>query len=68
MGDTYSDTKAYKFIYYLKNRGYLVSIKKTIFYVKYPEDHISESLILEDYYWQILHHHCSETLEKNWYI
>lgn len=68
LGDNYTDTKAYKFIYYLKNRWYIVSIKKTIFYVKYPEDHISESLILEDYYWQILHQHCTESLAKQRYI
>ncbi len=68
MWATYSQTKAYKLIYYLKNKWYLISIKKTIFYVKYPEDHISEFLILEDHYWQILHHHCTEYLKTDRYI
>lgn len=68
MWTTYSDTKAYKLIYYLKNKWYLISLKKTIFYVKLPEDHISEFLILEDYYRQILHRHCTENLKNEWYI
>ncbi len=68
MGPTYSQTKAYKLIYYLKNKWYLISIKKTIFYVKYPEDHISEFLILEDHYRQILHHHCTDYLKTDRYI
>lgn len=64
----YTDTKAYKFLYYLKNRGYLMPIKKDIFFVKLPEDFIAESLVLEDYYWDILHYHCTATLGKKWYI
>lgn len=68
MKDDYSDTKTYKLIYYLKNRGYLISIKKNIFYVKLPEDHISESLILEDRYRQILHTHCKSSLRTYRYI
>lgn len=68
LGEDYTDTKAYKFLYYLKNRGYLMPIKKDIFFVKLPEDFIAESLVLEDYYRDILHHHCTHTLGKKWYI
>lgn len=68
MKEAYSDTKAYKIIYYLKNKGYLISIKKDIFYCKLPEDHLSEFLILEDRYRHILHRHCTSGLEKKRYI
>ncbi len=68
MKAKYTDKKAYKLIYYLKNKGYLLSIKKEIFYVKFPEDHISEDLILEDRYWYILHHHAKRATDNSWYI
>ncbi len=68
LGDEYTNTKAYKFLYYLKNRGYLMPIKKDIFFVKLPEDFIAESLVLEDYYWDILHQHCTHNLGKKRYI
>jgi hypothetical protein len=68
MWAEYTDKKAYKLVYYLKNKGYLLSIKKEIFYVKFPEDHISEDLILEDRYRYILHHHAKSSTENNRYI
>lgn len=68
MTTEYTDKKAYKQIYYLKNKGYILSIKKDIFYCKLPEDHISEDLILEDRYRFILHHHCKKHTENKRYI
>ena len=68
MKSEYTDKKAYKLIYYLKNKGYLLSIKKEIFYVKLAEDHISEDLILEDRYRYILHHHAKSVTDNHRYI
>ncbi|MEF2174892.1 MAG: hypothetical protein V3575_00350 [Candidatus Absconditabacteria bacterium] len=63
----YSDKKCYKIIYHLKNRGYLISLKKDIFYVKTPEDEIKEEQLVDQYYWTVLKSHC-EQLGTNWYI
>jgi hypothetical protein len=60
LGDQYLDTRAYKILYYLKKRGYLLSIKKTIFYIKKPEQLITEQSVVEEYYWQLLHTHCTQ--------
>ncbi len=68
MGPEYTDKKAYKLMYYLKNKWYLLSIKKEIFYVKFSEDHISEDLILEDRYRYILHHHAKSATDNHRYI
>ena len=56
--DEYTDKRAYKIIYYLKKKGYLISIKKTLFFVTTPEKELTEELIIEEYYWQLLHNHC----------
>lgn len=68
MKEEYTDKRAYKLIYYLKNKGHVLSIKKKIFYVKLAEDHISEHLILEDRYRYILHHHCKASTDNHRYI
>lgn len=68
MWDEYSDKKAYKLIYYLKNKGHILSIKKNIFYCKFPEDYVSEDLIIEDRYWYILHAHCKTRTDNQRYI
>jgi len=68
MKDQYSDKKAYKLIYHLKNKWFLVSLKKSIFFIKKPEEELSESLLIEDWYWAILHGHCTKTQGKDWYI
>lgn len=64
----YTDKRAYKLVYYLKNKWYLLSIKKEIFYIKFAEDHISENLILEDWYRYILHYHCKTATDNHRYI
>lgn len=68
MKAEYTDTKAYKLIYYLKSKGYLISLKKTIFYCKFPEDTADETELVENYYWALLHAHCTEYLKKNRYV
>lgn len=68
MKDEYTDTKAYKLIYYLKNRGYLLSIKKEIFFAKHPDDTRSDDDIVDEYYRHILHHHCTTSFDKQRYI
>ena len=68
MKSEYTDKRAYKLVYYLKNKGYILSIKKDIFYIKHAEDHISEHLILEDWYRFILHHHCKTATNNQRYI
>lgn len=68
MGKQYSNAKAYKLIYYLKNKWYLISLKKNIFYVKLPEDFLSEEAIIEDRYRPILYNHCKSSLWTKRYI
>lgn len=64
----YLAPRAYKILYYLKKRGYLLSLKKTIFYIKKPEQQITEQSVIEENYWQILHAHCSQLSWKQWYV
>ena len=68
MKNSYTDTKAYKLIYYLKNRWHLISIKKEIFYVKSPDENISEEDIIDVRYRKILHGHCKKSYNKARYI
>lgn len=68
MKEDYSDKKSYKLIYHLKNKWFLVSLKKTIFYIKKPEEKLSDALLVEDWYWPILHKHCTRSEWKDWYI
>ncbi len=68
MWPEYTDKRGYKIIYYLKNKWYILSIKKEIFYVKFPEDHISEDLIIDDWYRLILHHHCKSATDGQRHI
>lgn len=68
MQEAYTDSKAYKIIYYLKNKWYIISLKKNIFYKTSPEDTIHEQDIIEQYYRDILHTHCNNSFETSWYI
>ena len=68
MWDTYSATKAYKLLYYLKNRWHLISIKKDIFFVKDPEEDTNEEDVIQAYYWSILRTHGNEQFGTKWYI
>lgn len=70
LGDEYWEKKIYKMIYFLKNRKwwYLISLKKDIFYVKEPQDSITEEEIIEKHYWTVLKKHCKEYLNNSRYI
>ncbi len=68
MKENYTDKRAYKIIYHLKNKGFLISLKKTIFFIKKPSEIVSDELLVEDWYWTILHWHCVNSLWKNRYI
>ena len=60
--------KAYKMVYYLKNRGHLENIKKNVFFVKDPETIVSQDVILERFYWPLVKKHCREFLSSARYI
>lgn len=60
--------KAYKMVYYLKNRGHLENIKKNVFFVKDPETTISQEVILDRFYWSLVKKHCREFLSSARYI
>ena len=64
----YSDKKAYKMIYYLKNRWYMLSVKKDIFYIKDQESKVTQQEIIDQFYWTIVRNHCKEYLRWPWYI
>jgi len=68
MKENYTDKRAYKIIYHLKNKGFLISLKKNIFFIKKPSEIVSEELLIEDWYRTILHSHCTSSLWRNWYI
>ncbi len=68
MEEKYMDRKAYKMIYYLKNKWYLISIKKNLFYLKNPDDEIDEEEIAEQHYRDILRTHCKNYLSSDRYI
>ncbi len=68
MADQYTDQRAYKLIYHLKNKEYLISLKKNIFVATKPTIVISMDALIEDYYRMILHQHCNESVGKNRYI
>ncbi len=66
--DECSQQKVYKMVYYLKNRWYLSTIKKNIFLVKDPEATITDEIIIDRFYWQLVKKHCREFLSSARYI
>ncbi|MCX6823465.1 MAG: hypothetical protein NTX91_05785 [candidate division SR1 bacterium] len=66
--DESTQQKVYKMVYYLKNRGYLCTIKKNIFLVKDPEATISDEFIIDRFYRQLVKKHCREFLSSTRYI
>ena len=57
MGSAYADTKAYKHIYYLKSKWYLLALKKDIFFVP-PNEDTTEEEVVDAFYWKILKKYC----------
>lgn len=68
MDSDYSENKAYKIIHQLKNRWYLVNLKKSIFLVKDPEKEYTEEQLLENFYREILKKHCKDFTAGKRYI
>lgn len=58
MDDGYNDTKAYKLLHQLKNKGYIVSLRKDLLYVTLPERTIDVANIIQRNYRLILRKHC----------
>lgn len=67
LGENYTEKKWYKLIYHLKNKWYLVSLKKDIFCLTLPDAQFSESELLYNRYWTILANHL-QIFEKKHYI
>ena len=55
-------------IYHLKNKWYLLNLKKGLFLVKNPEKKYQEQQLLEMFYWSIVKRHCKEFANNKWYI
>ena len=68
MDSEYTENKAYKIIHQLKNRGYLINLKKSIFLVKDPEKEYTEEQLLESFYREILKRHCKDFTAWKRYI
>jgi hypothetical protein len=66
--ENYNDQKTYKTIYYLKNRWYLTSLKKDIFFVSSPDVKLDIDFLIDKFYWQILKQHCKKYLKDDRYI
>jgi hypothetical protein len=57
LGDAYTEKKWYKLIYHLKNKWYLISLKKDIFCFSSPDSTPTESELQTNRYWTILEDH-----------
>jgi hypothetical protein len=68
MDKKYSDKKAYKMIYYLKNKGYIISLKKDIYYITSPESKLDQEKLIDKFYRQILKENCKYYLDNDRYI
>lgn len=68
LDEDYNESKSYKIIYQLKNRWYLLNLKKSIFYVKDPEKEYDENQLLESFYRSTLKKHCKDFTNGKRYI
>ena len=68
LADDYSDPKVYKMVYYLKNRGYLLPLKKDIYFVKSPEQIYTDEQLLDMFYWNVVKQHCKKYVFSDWYV
>lgn len=68
MEDAYTDKKMYKLLYYLKNRWYLITLKKNIYFVKQSDDEYTEQWLTDRFYWDLVKQHCKEYVKSDWYI
>ncbi len=68
FGDGASEQKLYKTIHRLKNKDYLLPLKRNIFLVKDPERVFSEHELLERFYRTLLKKHCKDYVIGKAYI
>lgn len=68
LNEGYNDSKAYKYTYYLKNRWYILSIKKDIFLLKKPDDNIDMEDAIDMFYWQILKLYLSNRFGTGYFV
>ncbi len=68
LDDKYKDAKAYKIIHHLKNKWYIISLKKDVLLIKSPQEEISELDLVEKYYWEALYLHAKNYCSSHWYI
>jgi len=62
------DAKLYKLIYQLKNKGYILSLKKDLFYIKKMEDDLTVDEIIEKNYWKYLKKYLKNQFWNNYFI
>ena len=65
MDDQYTDTKAYKLLHQLKNKGYIISLRKDLLYVTSPDRTPDVANIISRNYWLILRKHCQAYASTN---
>lgn len=63
-----SDSKLYKVTHSIKNKWYLVSIKKNTFLVTSPNTNQDEEDIIMNHYRDQLKKHCQKYIQWTWYI
>ncbi len=68
LEDEFTPKKSYKILYHLKNKGYLIPLKKDIFFVKLPSQETTQEEIIDKFYRDILRNHCREKLDYAWYV
>ena len=68
IDEPFSEAKVYKMTHNLKNKGYLISLKKNCFLISHPNKKIDEDEITINYYRELLRKHCQTYLTWNRYI
>lgn len=68
LDSDYSESKSYKMIYHLKNKWYLLTLKKSVFLVKDPDKEYDEQQLLEMFYRSITKKHCKDFVPWKRYI
>jgi hypothetical protein len=63
-----NEGKIYKITHQLKNRGYLRSLKKDIFFMHSPEESMQESELEDLFYRKLLKQHCQQYCKQQRYI
>jgi hypothetical protein len=63
-----NEGRIYKLTHQLKNRGYLTSLKKDIFFINTPEKSLSNNELEDLFYRKILKLHCQQYCKQYRYI